>query len=204
MRIVKLIPINEKSVEKTKAVMKKNIFFDDIQQFIVMYNMGVLDKRNVPINEIVTEILRSYRNITLLSGRFVIETPAETAIETSIKLLNEWNVLIKLKRVATLLLDENYPLETKIVFSDVEQTGRPLVTVVDPDTGEEKLERFWASEKVVSRTKELANNIFTSPILKTYDEEGDSCYFNIEDLVDIDDSFILQIEQIIKENSLKA
>ena len=103
-------------MREQKAVMKKNIFFDDIQQFIVMYNMGVLDKRNAPINEIVTEVLRSYRNITLLSGRFVIETPAETAIETSIKLLNEWNVLIKLKRVATLLLDENYPLETKIVF----------------------------------------------------------------------------------------
>lgn len=203
MRVVKLIPVDDKSVEKVEALMNENVMFNNVEQFITLFNMKVLDQRNPIISDVAQELIKAFRNLTLLNGRFVVETPTETAIKTSIKLLKDWEVLIKLKRVATLLLDENYPLDTKIVFTSQSQ-GKPFVTVVDPDTNEIKLEAFWASDKVVTKNQNFANNIFTMSLLKSYDEDGDSCYFEIPDLVDIDDSFILEIESILKENSLKA
>lgn len=201
MRIIKLIPVSEQAVQKLESYMQKNIMFNNVEQFIVMYNMGVLDPRNPTINRAVDEILSTFRNLIKLNGRLVVETPVESAIKNTISLMKDWEVVIKLKRLATLLVGENYPLDTKIVFT-TQQNGKPMITKLD-ENGEEHLENYWASEKVINKTSDFANNIYTMTRLKTYKDDEDSCYFLIEDLVDIDDSFVLQLEQILRENTIR-
>ena len=69
--------------------------------------------------------------------------------------------------------------------------------------GKETLEKYWASEKITNKTADFANNILLSPFIHSYNEDGTACYFLIEDIIDIDDSFILDIQQEIIKNSIK-
>ena len=100
-------------------------------------------------------------------------------------------------------LEEEYDFDTtKIVFSD-DNPGKPYVSTLNVE-GDETLEKYWASEKITNRTSDFANNILLRPFVHSYNEEGTACYFLIEDIIDIDDSFILDIQQEIIKNSIKG
>ena len=100
------------------------------------------------------------------------------------------------------MIEEEYDLDsTKIVFSD-DNPGKPYVAILDIE-GKETLEKYWASEKITNKTADFANNILLSPFIHSYNEDGTACYFLIEDIIDIDDSFILDIQQEIIKNSIK-
>lgn len=202
MKSATLIPIDNQAVERAQEVLKKTVMFTDIDQFITMYNMNLLSGSNSAVATAAQALIDNFSNLTKLNGKFILKSETETAIEDTIQLLTNWKTLIKLKRIASLMIEEEYDFETtKIVFSD-DNPGKPYVSTLNIE-GQETLEKYWASEKITNRTSDFANNILLRPFVHSYNEEGTACYFLIEDIIDIDDSFILDIQQEIIKNSIK-
>ena len=202
MKSATLIPIDNQAVTRAQEVLKKTVMFTDIDQFITMYNMNLLSGSNSAVATAAQALIDNFSNLTRLNGKFILKSETETAIEDTIQLLTNWKTLIKLKRIASLMIEEEYDFETtKIVFSD-DNPGKPYVSTLNIE-GQETLEKYWASEKITNRTSDFANNILLRPFVHSYNEEGTACYFLIEDIIDIDDSFILDIQQEIIKNSIK-
>lgn len=203
MKSATLIPIDNQAVRRAQEVLKKTVMFTDIDQFITMYNMNLLSGSNSAVATAAQALIDNFSNLTRLNGKFILKSETETAIEDTIQLLTNWKTLIKLKRIASLMIEEEYDFDTtKIVFSD-DNPGKPYVSTLNVE-GDETLEKYWASEKITNRTSDFANNILLSPFVHSYNEEGTACYFLIEDIIDIDDSFILDIQQEIIKNSIKG
>lgn len=202
MKSATLIPIDNQAVTRAQEILKRTVMFTDIDQFITMYNMNLLSGSNSSVATAAQALIDNFTNLTRLNGKFILKSETETAIEDTIQLLNNWKTLIKLKRIANLMIEEEYDLDsTKIVFSD-DNPGKPYVSILDIE-GKETLEKYWASEKITNKTADFANNILLSPFIHSYNEDGTACYFLIEDIIDIDDSFILDIQQEIIKNSIK-
>ncbi len=203
MKSATLIPIDNQAVTRSQEVLKKTVMFTDIDQFITMYNMNLLSGSNSAVATAAQALIDNFSNLTRLNGKFILKSETETAIEDTIQLLTNWKTLIKLKRIASLMIEEEYDFDTtKIVFSD-DNPGKPYVSTLNVE-GDETLEKYWASEKITNRTSDFANNILLRPFVHSYNEEGTACYFLIEDIIDIDDSFILDIQQEIIKNSIKG
>ena len=203
MNSATLIPIDNQAVTRAQEVLKKTVMFTDIDQFITMYNMNLLSGSNSAVATAAQALIDNFSNLTRLNGKFILKSETETAIEDTIQLLTNWKTLIKLKRIASLMIEEEYDFDTtKIVFSD-DNPGKPYVSTLNVE-GDETLEKYWASEKITNRTSDFANNILLRPFVHSYNEEGTACYFLIEDIIDIDDSFILDIQQEIIKNSIKG
>lgn len=203
MKSATLIPIDNQAVTRAQEVLKKTVMFTDIDQFITMYNMNLLSGSNSAVATAAQALIDNFSNLTRLNGKFILKSETETAIEDTIQLLTNWKTLIKLKRIASLMIEEEYDFDTtKIVFSD-DNPGKPYVSTLNVE-GDETLEKYWASEKITNRTSDFANNILLRPFVHSYNEEGTVCYFLIEDIIDIDDSFILDIQQEIIKNSIKG
>lgn len=193
------IPVTKELKEQVEKDLKKKFSLTEVDPFINMFNSKVLDPKNLTVSDMANNIQNAYKNIVMLNGKLVVETDIELGIKNSIRLLEDWNVLINIKRLAGLLINEDYDPETKIVFTD-DKAGVPMVEIVKED-GRTLLERHWASEKVVAKTEDIANNIFAGALLKDYNEEGTACYFDIADIIDIDDSFVLEVEKMILKSS---
>ena len=203
MKSATLIPIDNQAVTRAQEVLKKTVMFTDIDQFITMYNMNLLSGSNSAVATAAQALIDHFSNLTRLNGKSILKSETETAIEDTIQLLTNWKTLIKLKRIASLMIEEEYDFDTtKIVFSD-DNPGKPYVSTLNVE-GDETLEKYWASEKITNRTSDFANNILLRPFVHSYNEEGTACYFLIEDIIDIDDSFILDIQQEIIKNSIKG
>ena len=203
MKSATLIPIDNQAVTRAQEVLKKTVMFTDIDQFITMYNMNLLSGSNSAVATAAQALIDNFSNLTRLNGKFILKSETETAIEDTIQLLTNWKTLIKLKRIASLMIEEEYDFDTtKIVFSD-DNPGKPYVSTLNVE-GDETLEKYWASEKITNRTSDFANNILLRPFVHSYNEEGTACYFLIQDIIDIDDSFILDIQQEIIKNSIKG
>lgn len=208
MEELRLFPVNDECLAKVDNVLKRNKMFYSVEQFIDMYNKGILSQNSEVVKDFAELISNSYKNINISNRKLIVETASEFACQNAIELLNSWKAIIKLKRIATNIFNEEYPVDTKIVF-DKEKEGIPQIETFevsqDSETGElikiPILTTHWSSERIVSRNEILARNIFTKNILKTYNNDEDSCYFLIEDLVDIDDSFMLEVEKIILSNT---
>lgn len=199
MQIIELIPVNQELKAHIEKKAQEVRMFGSIEQFITMFNAEILKATNPVVKEMAEEIQRCYKNVSLVGSKLIIETPAELACEASIKLLQDWQIIIKLKRLAMNLLDENYPINGKIVFTP-DKNGFPQIETLTED-GNVDLVKHWTGYKIVSDNSAFANNLFTRRIVETYTEDGLSCYFNVAELIDIDDSFILEIEKAIYKNT---
>jgi len=198
-RIATLVAVNEELKNKFLVTLKKNFGLTDPDMFINMVNSKVFDMKNSIVKDTYDELFNSYKNINQINSRIVIDSNTELAVKNCIKLLTDWEVLIKLKRLATFLVDEEYNPDTKIVFNE-DSNGRPLVEIINTE-GKAELVSHWSSEKIVKNYTEFANNIFTSHFVRDYGEDKNACAFLIEDLVDIDDSFLVKIEEMLLKNS---
>lgn len=199
MLVSDLIPINQETQATVEKFISENKIFGSIDQFISMYNGAFFNPKNEQVAKAAHLIENSYKNVSLANNKIIIESPSEVAIKNILHLVENWNVVVKLKRLATTLLDEGYDTDTKIVFTSTRQ-GVPLIETLDT-TGEISLLTHWTSSKVVNKTADLANNLFTSKLVKDYDGEGESAYLNLSDIIDVNDSFLLDIERTLIEKT---
>lgn len=202
MQSIDLIPVNETTKAEIDAMFSKQNMFSSVDQFIAMYNSEILTPQNPAVKKIAESIEKAYKNISLSNRKIIILSPSEVAAENSIKLLTDWTVLIKLKRLANNLLDEEYPVETKIVFTK-DKPGLPQIEVFNEEEQTFILTKYWGADKIVNQTSQLAENLLARNLIRDYGNNGDSCYFSMVDLIDINDDFINNIERELLANTLR-
>ena len=115
-----------------------------------------------------------------------------------------------LKRIANELLDLEYDETTRIVFL----FDKPGVPFIEQETLEEdgSLKLTYVKvpgvEKVVSKNDEVVKNIIIGRNMSLEKAEIDKntveiCAIKMEDVIDIDDSFLLEIESLVIDKSTK-
>lgn len=195
-----LIPVNNESVYELENLIHENQF-PNVEQFISMYNIGMLNPNFDKIKELANKISDTYKNIKLVNRKFIIKSASEVAFDNTILLLENWKIISTLKRVALQIIDENYPSDTKLIFLD-DKPGYLMLEFPKSD-GELELKEYWLKDKLFSNQKDLIRNYFLKKSLYQYGDNPNDVYLNIESVLDVDDSFILDIEDLVKSNTLK-
>lgn len=212
-----LMPTDNVSKSKIEHKLNSSRYFSSPDNFIAMYNADLLKHNDLTIKEIAKEISEAYINVELKNNKLIVKSEEEVNAENCLALLSYYKGVISLKHLAENLFDEGYPTETKIVF-DNEKKGVPLIELKIPNEDDSenkeeytiKLEKHWSTDSIFKDNQEIANNIFTRQILMRYPNEGtynnnpNSCYFLIEDLIDVDVSFIEDVRKILFEKTFKS
>lgn len=206
---LRLIPAYEDSREQMEGALKqRRLPIHTIEDFIHAYNDGFLHPKNPVVVELTKLLVDLFVNVAISKDRLLIRSSEDVACENAIKRLKEWKTVIKLKRLASTLIDEEYGDETRIVFTSDKQ-GVPQYEFYNVEVGGAVIEPHWSSEKIIMKNSELANNNLIRHLIKEYPGAGTEgvtaeCYFDIVDFIDIDDSFILDIEKELVKALVKG
>lgn len=194
-----LIPFSEQAQEALQQKLTKTRMFPNASVFIDSYNSGLLNTSTGIIQELAETVDKAYRNVNLINKRFIVRSQEEVAFDSAIEMLTDWKLLSALKRLSITLLDEGYTPDTLLVFTKDKPGVLHLETLSDDE--ENPLELYWQKEKLFNSINDLVNNMFLKPVLKSYDNAKDAIYLELENVIDIDDTFILDIEKLILENT---
>ena len=172
--------------------------------------MKMLSATNPVVKELATAITRTYKNVDLFNNQLIVKNETEIAVENIVYLVEQWKLVSALKRIANELLDLEYDETTRIVFL----FDKPGVPFIEQETLEEdgSLKLTYVKvpgvEKVVSKNDEVVKNIIIGRNMSLEKTEIDGntveiCAIKMEDVIDIDDSFLLEIESLVINKSTK-
>ena len=193
-----LMPIAKKFDTKLRKIISKQKYFNTLEEFIILYNNGTINKLDTIAEEIVKKIKKYYLNVKVEDNKIIIRSPDEITLDFTYSLLNQWKVVVYLKSLIDRLMELEYPYDTKLVF----QTNNPgivYIEMLDGDTGKYFLEPAHDVPKLFNTNKELAKNLILNLLLKDYDG---GCYLNFEDIEDIDCSFLYEVQEFILQKIL--
>lgn len=196
-----LIPINDELLNALLENLKKSKMMSDPDQFIALYNSGFLNPNFEVVKDLAEQISNTFKNVKLHNRKLVVRTESEVAFDNVILLLENWKTISALKRVAIEILEENYPADTKMVFLD-SKPGILQLEVFDEYGEVSDLKEYWIKDKLFSSQKDLVRNLFLAKVLNNYGENPNDKYIFIENVIDVDDSFILDIEKTVLSNTL--
>lgn len=196
-----LIPVNDEAVDKLNEILANN-HFPNVDHFINMYNVGMLRPDFEIVKDIASLIDNTYKNVRLINRKFVIRSSSEVSFDNTILLLENWKLISTLKRVSIQLLEENYANNTKLIF--LEEKPGYLMLEYPQEDGTIELKEYWIKDKLFSSQKDLIRNYFLKNSLHDYEgtENPNDKYINIEAVIDVDDSFISGIEELVLSNTL--
>ena len=192
---MKLIPINQDKAIKFEEKLRNIPYLSNPEQFIFLINKGLLNIKANEILKLLEEIQSTYINIRLINNKLILRSEQEVATERCQYLFKQLNVVSALKRFANNLKNEDFEDNTKIVFEKSVHKGKPLVELKNNNIAKPTI--HWSSEKVVDGVEEIAKNIYLTSIVLTYDNDPNKCYFLLGDLLNLDDSFILPLQDYI-------
>ena len=197
-----LIPVNDEAVNKLNETLLNN-HFPNVEHYINMYNIGMLRPDFEVVKDIATLISDTYKNVRLINRKFVVRSSSEVSFDNTILLLENWKLISTLKRVSIQILEESYPSNTKLIF--LEEKPGYLMLEYPQEDGSIELKEYWIKDKLFSSQKDLIRNYFLKNSLHDYEhtENPNDKYINIEAVIDVDDSFISEIEELVLSNTLK-
>jgi len=201
----KLIEVSSDKVNLAKEKLKKLKLFTDPEQFISFFNSGFLSVNSPEIKDVARTVASAYRNVKLFGNKLIIKTEEEVAFDTSLELLRGWRAVSTLKRVAVEMLEESFAVDTLLLFTD-KSPGIIHYEGLSEDGENIVIQKYWMRDKVVAGNAALVNNIFLGKYVFEYSTSPEENIIGIKlsDVVDIDDSFILDIQNQLITKTLEA
>ncbi len=201
----KLIEVSQEKVNLAKEKLKNLKLFTDPEQFISFFNSGFLSVNSPEIKDAAKTVAAAYRNVKLFGNKLIIKTAEEVAFDTSLELLRGWRAVSTLKRVAVEMLEESFAVETLLLFTD-KSPGIIHYEGLSEDGESIVLQKYWMRDRVVGGNAALVNNIFLGKYVFEYSTSSEENIIGIKlsDVVDIDDSFILDIQNQLIAKTLEA
>ena len=193
-----LMPIAKRFDTKLKRIISKQKYFSTLEEFIILYNNGTLNRFDPIAEEIVKKLKKWYLNVKVEDNKIVIRSPDEITLDFTYNLLNQWKVVVYLKSLVDRLMELEYPYDTKLVFQ-TNNPGTVYLEMLDGDTGDYFLEPAKDVPKLFNTNRELAKNLILNLSLKDY--KG-GCYLNFEDVEDIDCSFLYEVQEFVLQKIL--
>lgn len=201
----KLIEVSQEKVNLAKEKLKNLKLFTDPEQFISFFNSGFLSVNSPEIKDAAKTVAAAYRNVKLFGNKLIIKTAEEVAFDTSLELLRGWRAVSTLKRVAVEMLEESFSVDTLLLFTD-KSPGIIHYEGLSEDGESIVLQKYWMRDRVVGGNAALVNNIFLGKYVFEYSTSSEENIIGIKlsDVVDIDDSFILDIQNQLIAKTLEA
>lgn len=189
------IPFDRERAEQFEERMQRHLLYRSTDNFMTIYNNNLINKSNQEIDKVAKEITETYKNISLINRKFIVKSNEEVISEEFEVLFPHVAFVATLKRIAQDILNDNYPEDTLIVFTEKEQN---VVQIYDP-TSEgvipyEGAERLKSANKAIASNPFLANNVEMYP----YGEDGEGISFKAIDILQLDTSFITEIGELLE------
>lgn len=191
------IPVDKEKAEKFEEKMAKNLLYRSTDNFMTIYNNNLINKNNDEIDSIAKEITETYKNISLLNRKFIIKSNEEVISEEFEVLFPHIAFVATLKRIAQDIINDNYPEDTLIVFTEKDAN---VVQIYDPTSTSEELIHYEGAERLRNANKAIASNPFllSNVEIYPYGEDGEGISFRIIDILRIDTSFISDIGELLQ------
>lgn len=167
--------------------------FRTVGEFIALYNDDLINKSAALVKDILGQLVDTYKDVEERSKKIIFLDPAEIYLRESLKELSSWELIVKIKReVQTALESGNLKENDTIVFTP--QATGILCKLVEKEDGKKSFVKIGI-EKLFNKP-EIVEEVF-----RKYSSTGDgrdgTYSFHVEDFVNIDDSFIEKVHQII-------
>lgn len=190
---MKFVPVNENNAQLFEDKLGKNLLYRSTDNFIAIYNNNLINKSNSEIEKVAKEITEVYKNVSLINRKFFVKSQEEIISEEFEVLFPHIAFVATLKRIASDILSDNYPNETRIVFTESDANVVQLY-----DESAEELIAYEGAEKLKNVNRMIATNPFliNKLGLEPYGEDGVS--FKALDLLEIDTSFITDIGELLE------
>lgn len=195
------IPVNQEAQDRVNTLLAKQKIFQDVDQFILFYNQGVINVNNDSIKDLAEEIDKSYLNIFLQNRKFYIQSKTEVELKKIDFLLSGWDLVAVLKRIARNLEEDDYLPDTKIIFIEEKRDQ----VFLEGETDEEgnitldSFEKYNDVERFNLTADKVAKNILLQGHLQNYPDFDNVSYVTIGALNSIDDSVIHNLHNVITQ-----
>lgn len=190
---MEFIPYNQEVAQKFEEEMSKNLLYRSTDNFIAIYNNQLINRNNDEIDKIAKTIVEVYKNVSLVNRQFIVKSKEEVIAEEFEVLFPHISFIATLKRIAQDILNDNYPEDTKMVFTE---SDKNVVLIFDPSV--EELKPYEGAERLRNANESIATNPFllNNIDLEEYGEDGIA--FKIVDLLKLDTSFIEDVGQLLE------
>lgn len=199
------IPVNEQAEREVRELIEKQRIFGDVDQFIHLYNEGFINVNKKEIKDLAAKIASSYSNVMLQRNKLFVKSADETYVNKALFVLESWKMILAIKRVAEDIIADDNPVETKLVFfADKSRAGYVFLEGDTDEEGnitDESFVRYEAAERLTTSETAIPSNIYLKPLIQVYEEVKDAYYIDAYQLVNLDTSFISEINSIV-ENSI--
>lgn len=192
---MEFVPVNQQEAQLFEEKLAKHMLYRSTDNFMTIYNHNLINKNNTEIDAVAKKITEVYKNVTLVNKKFIVKSKEEVISEEFEVLFPHIAFVATLKRIAADVLSDNFPEDTKIVFTEKEQN---LVQLLDPT--QEELVIYEGAERLKNVNKSIATNPFliNNVELEAYGEDGEGIAFKASDIIQLDTSFITEIGELLE------
>ena len=201
------IVADQQVADELQAMLSRNPAFKDAEQFVMLYNSGILQAANSSVKQAADLLKKAYSNVTLQGKAFIVKSMNEDSLEKALFMLRKYTLVSALKRVAETMAEAGYSEDTCVFFSTGKDVGCPVL--LNEET--HKYEVYPGSEKLFKDASELASNPYLMSILNDFSPSGDDLeltdglvkdletFIVLRDILALDDSFVTEIGEIIEK-----
>lgn len=190
---MEFIPVNKEKAQVFEEGLSRNLLYRSTDNFIAIYNSNLINKNNEQIDKIAKEITEIYKNVDLINKKFIVKSKEEVVSVEFEVLFPHVAFVATLKRVAGDILKDNYPEDTKIVFTESDAN---LVQLYDPSS--EQVIAYDGAERLKNVNKAISTNPFILNQVNIEDFGEDGIAFKAADILEIDTSFITEIGDLLE------
>lgn len=187
------IPVNEERALEFEEELSKSPLFRSTDNFIDIYNSGLINRNNDEIDSVAKEVTTVYKNIDLVNRKFIVKSKSETIAEEFEVLFPHIAFIATLKRIATDVIKDGYPVDTKLVFVESD----PNVVYVKDETSDKEITPYEGAERLRRANESIATNPFLHASINMEPYGDDGIMMLAQDLMSMDVSFINDIGELL-------
>ena len=189
---MEFVPYNNEVAQKFEEGMAKNMLYRSTDNFIAIYNNQLINRNNDEIDKVAKMIVEVYKNVALVNRQFIVKSKEEVIAEEFEVLFPHISFIATLKRIAQDVLDDNYPEDVKMVFTEADKN---VVLIYDPSV--EQIKPYEGAERLRNVNEAIASNPFLLNNIELEDYEDNGVAFKAIDLLTLDTSFIADIGDLL-------
>ena len=189
---MEFMPYNNEVAQKFEEGMAKNMLYRSTDNFIAIYNNQLINRNNDEIDKVAKMIVETYKNVSLVNRQFIVKSKEEVIAEEFEVLFPHISFIATLKRIAQDILNDNYPEDVKMVFTEADKN---VVLIYDPSV--EEIKPYEGAEKLRNVNESIASNPFLLNNIELEDYEDNGISFKAIDLLTLDTSFITDIGELL-------
>lgn len=195
------IPASEEAKEIIDKELKKYKVFNSIDDFIHLYNERFINIKNDSVKELAQKIVELYINIFIQNEKFYVKSVDEALLDQTLFILDSWQIVLKLKRIAETLIDDDFPLDTRLYFLEGDQGYVSLKNdEIDPENRsiETDFSRYMEAERFSRKNDVVYKNVLLRNLLKEDYDYPHSFYITAEELIEMNSNFLKEVNELTK------